>query len=46
MSESTRKYIDTLGNLSKPIPELPYCIVEELKDEEKISLIKTQLKNW
>lgn len=45
MSESTRKYIDTLGNLSKPIPELPYCIVEELKDEEKISLIKTQLKN-
>ena len=45
LSRKSQDYIDILGNLSKPAPELPYCIIEDLKDKEKLSLIKKQLNN-
>lgn len=41
--DSTLMYIDTLGDLKEPAPELPYCIIEELHDEEKRELIKSKI---
>lgn len=45
MSKKSQDYINVLGNLCKPAPELPYCILEDFKDEEKLMLIKSQLNN-
>lgn len=45
MSKKSQEYINVLGNLNKPAPELPYCILEDFKDEEKLMLIKSQLTN-
>lgn len=43
-SDKTLEYIDTLGDLSKPAPDLPYCIIEELHDKEKRDMIKSKIK--
>lgn len=43
--DQTLTYIDTLGNLGKEAPELPYCIIEELHDIEKRDMIKSKLNN-
>lgn len=39
----TLTYIDTLGDLNKTPPELPYCIIEELRDKEKRDMIKSKI---
>ena len=42
--DKTLMYIDSLGDLKEPVPELPYCIIEELQDIEKRELIKSNIK--
>lgn len=44
-SEKTLMYLDTLGNLTEPVPDLPFCIIEELQDREKRDMIKSKLNN-
>lgn len=39
----TLKYIDQLGDLSKTAPDLPYCIIEELRNPEKRDMIKSKI---
>lgn len=41
--DSTLMYIDTLGDLKEPAPELPYCIIEELQNEERREMIKSKI---
>ena len=36
-------YLNKLGNLGENVPELPYCIIEELKDKEKRDMIKSKI---
>lgn len=43
-SDKTLMYIDSLGNLGVEAPELPYCIIEELQDQEKRDMIKSKIK--
>lgn len=42
-STKTLTYIDTLGDLGKTAPDLPYCIIEELRDKEKRDMIKSKI---
>lgn len=42
--DKTLMYIDTLGDLKEPVPELPYCIIEELQNEDKRDMIKSKIK--
>ena len=42
--DKTLMYIDSLGNLQYPAPDLPYCIIEELHDKEKRDMIKSKIK--
>ena len=42
-SSKTLNYIDSLGNLQYPSPDLPYCIIEELRDIEKRDMIKRKI---
>ena len=37
-------YLEDIGNLSIPAPDLPYILLEEFQDEEKIRLIKRRIK--
>lgn len=39
----TLAYIDSLGNLQHPAPDLPYCIIEELQDIDKREMIKSKI---
>ena len=41
---STLDYLEDIGNLSIPAPDLPYILLEEFQDEEKIRLIKRRIK--
>ncbi len=41
--DKTLMYIDTLGDLKEPVPDLPYCIIEELHDQEKRDMIKSKI---
>ena len=41
--EKTLMYIDTLGDLKEPAPDLPYCIIEELHNEDKRDMIKSKI---
>lgn len=40
---NTLKYLDNLGNLGLDVPDLPYCIIEELTDKEKTDMIKSKI---
>ena len=42
-SDKTLMYIDTLGDLKEEAPPLPYCIIEELHDEDKREMIKSKI---
>lgn len=42
-SDKTLMYIDTLGDLKEDAPQLPYCIIEELHDEDKREMIKSKI---
>jgi len=42
-SDKSLNYIYSLGNLGKPVPELPYIIIKELKDKEKRDMIKSRI---
>ena len=41
-SEKAIAYMENLTVIANPIPELPYLLLEELKDEEKVLKLKSK----
>ena len=44
LSKKIITYMENLTTHAKPIPDLPYLLIEELKDDEKLQLIKRSIK--
>lgn len=42
-TSKTLRYLENLGNLGLDVPDLPYCIIEELSDKEKRDMIKSKI---
>lgn len=42
--DKTLMYIDSLGDLGRKAPDLPYCIIEELQNKDKRDMIKSKIK--
>ena len=43
-NKKTLDYLEDIGNISIPAPDLPYILLEEFHDEEKIRWIKRRIK--